>query len=265
MSTIAGKRSNKKLLNMDVPVRNTSLADQVFSVLIDRITDEIYPAGSQLPTENELATEFSVSRDTIRAAVFRLEDRRIIHRKPGVGTYVSETNNISNPLNEFIEFSKLIEENGFKPGYIHVSSEIIVADKIIQNELQLSENEEVLKINKVFTANADPIIFVINHIPFWLIKDNISRTQVLDPDFTKDFKNFFEVVCNQQVSYFISQVRADLFDNINAPELMSVYQPQTPTLIIDQIGYNKADRPIISTIEYHPGNWMTFNVIRRWG
>ena len=156
---------------MDLPIRNTSLADQVFSVLMDRITDEVYPAGSQLPTEYDLATEFSVSRDTIRTAVFRLEDRKIVHRKPGVGTYVSENNNISNPLNEFIEFSKLIEENGFKPGYIPISSEIIKADKIIHAELQLSGDEEVLKINKVFTANGDPIIFVTNHIPFWLLKD----------------------------------------------------------------------------------------------
>ena len=250
---------------MDAPIRNTSLANQVFSVLINRITDEVYPAGSQLPTENELASEFSVSRDTIRTAIFRLEDRKIVHRKPGVGTYVSENINISNPLNEFIEFSKLIEENGFKPGYIHVSSKIIKADETIQKELQLSGDDEILKISKVFTANGDPIIFVINHIPVWLIKDTISPKQSLDPEFTRDFKEFFEVVCNQQVSYFISQVRADLFENINPPDLMSDYQPHTPTLIIDQVGYNKADRPIISTIEYHPGNWMTFNMIRRWG
>ena len=250
---------------MDVPIRNTSLADQVFSVIMDRITDEVYPAGSQLPTEYDLATEFSVSRDTIRTAIFRLEDRKIVHRKPGVGTYVSENNNISNPLNEFIEFSKLIEENGFKPGYIPVSSEIIKADKIIQAELQLSGDEEVLKINKVFTANGDPIIFVTNHIPFWLLKDKISPQQALKPDFTKDLKSFFEVICDQRVSYFISQVRADLFENINAPNLMDFYKPQTPTLIIDQIGYNKTDRPIISTIEFHPGNRMTFNMIRRWG
>ena len=250
---------------MDVPIRNSSLADQVFSVLINRITDELYPAGSQLPTEYELAEEFNVSRSTIRTAIFKLEDRKIVHRKPGVGTYVSENFNISNPLNEFIEFSKLIEENGFKPGYIHISSEIISPVETIQKDLQLGQDEEVLKIKKVFTANQDPIIFVINHIPTWLFHPQVSNQQALDPDFTKDFKGFFEYTCKQQVSYFVSRIRADLFENINPPEEMSVYNPQTPTLIIDQVGYNKEDRPIISTREYHPGNWMTFNLIRRWG
>lgn len=250
---------------MDLPIRNTSLADQVFRVLLDRISDETYPAGSQLPTENELAEELNVSRSTVRTAIFKLEDRKIIHRKPGVGTYVTENINISNPLNEFIEFSKLIEENGFKPGYIHISSEIIPAEKVIQEQLQLNYPEKVLKIRKAFTANQDPIIYVINHIPYWLIKNKVSDKQALAPEFTKDFKVFFEAVCDQQVSYFISQVRADLFENIKPPEEMSVFQPQTPTLIIDQIGYNSTERPIITTTEYHPGNLMTFNIIRRWG
>ena len=250
---------------MDLPIRNTSLADQVFRVLLSRITEEIYPAGSQLPTENELADELNVSRSTVRTAIFKLEDRKIIHRKPGVGTYVTENINISNPLNEFIEFSHLIEENGFKSGYIHISSEIIIPDEGIRHELQLGEDDQILKIKKVFTANQDPIIFVINHIPFWLIQDKITENQALKPELTRDFKSFFEEVCEQQVSFFISQVRAEIFENIGAPEEMDVYEANTPTLIINQTGYNKTNRPIINTQEYHPGNWMTFNIIRRWG
>ena len=105
---------------------------------------------------------------------------------------------------------------------------------------------------------------MINHIPVWLFNSQVSNEQALDPDFTKDFKGFFENTCQQQVSYFISQIKADLFENIDPPDVLSVYQPNTPTLIIDQIGYNKEDRPIISTREYHPGNWMRFNMIRRW-
>jgi GntR family transcriptional regulator len=250
---------------MDAPIRNASLADQVFRVLLDRITEEAYPPGSQLPTENELAEQLNVSRSTVRTAIFKLEDRKIIHRKPGVGTYVTENINISNPLNEFIEFSKLIEENGFKPGYIHIQSTIDLPEPNTQKELGLSQNDAVIRIEKVFTANDDPIIYVINHIPYWLVKDQATENQILTPDFTKNFREFFEEVCNQKVSYFISQVRADIFRNISAPEMMDFYQGDTATLIIDQVGYNQEERPIISTIEYHPGSWMTFNIIRRWG
>jgi GntR family transcriptional regulator len=250
---------------MDVPVRNVSLVEQVFSILLSRISDDTYPAGSQFPTEFELADEFDVSRSTIRTAILRLEDRKLLYRKPGVGTYVSDSINISNPLNEFIEFSKLIEENGFKPGFVHISSEITNPDETIQKELNLTEEDKVIRIEKVFTANQDPIIYVINHLPYWLIHNKATDKQVLTPDFTRNFRQFFEETCAQKVSYFISQVRADIFRNISAPEMMNVYQGDTPTLIIDQIGFNQQEQPIISTIEYHPGNWMTFNLIRRWG
>lgn len=250
---------------MDIPVRSSSLTDQVFNVLMDRITGEVYPAGSKLPPENDLAEEFKVSRSTIRTAVNKLEDRKLVHRKPGVGTYINENTKIANPLNEFIEFSKLIRENGFSPGYLHISSEMIVPNDSLRKNLQLEKGQEILQIKKVFTANQDPIIFVTNHIPAWVVQGKVGDSELLSPELTKDFRHFFEDKCNQQVSYFISQVRADIFGNISAPEVMKGYQDLTATLIIDQIGYNREDRPIISTQEYHPGNWMTFNIIRRWG
>lgn len=250
---------------MDVPVRNVSLVDQVFSILLSRISDNTYPAGSQFPTEVELADEFDVSRSTIRTAILKLEDRKLLFRKPGVGTYVSESINISNPLNEFIQFPKLIKENGFEPGYIHISAEITHQPEEIRKALDLSDDEKVVRIEKVFTANNDPIIYVINHIPFWLVKDKASKQEILAPELTKNFREFFTETCDQNVSYFISQVRADIFRNINAPEMMQSYPGDTPTLIIDQVGYNNREKPIISSIEFHPGNWMTFNIIRRWG
>lgn len=250
---------------MDIPIRNISLADQVFGVLIDRITGEEYPAGSKLPPENELAQEFKVSRSTIRTAINKLADRKFVHRKPGVGTYINENTKISNPLNEFIEFAKLIRENGFSPGYLHISSEMVFPSETLRKKLQLRKEQKTLEIKKVFTANQDPIIFVTNYIPEWVIRGKVSDDELLSPQLTKDFRNFFEVLCNQRVSYFISQVHPEIFGNINAPEVMNIYQDTTPTLIIDQIGYNREDQPIISTKEYHPGSWMTFNIIRRWG
>ena len=250
---------------MDIPIRSSSLADQVFNVLMDRITGEVYPAGSKLPPENDLAEEFQVSRSTIRTAVNKLEDRKLVHRQPGVGTYINENTKIANPLNEFIEFSKLIRENGFSPGYLHISSELIIPSEALRNRFQLEKSQRVLRIKKVFTANQDPIIFVTNHIPYWVVDGKVADRELLSPGLTKDFRHFFEDQCNQQVSYFISQVRADIFSNISAPEVMKEYQENSPTLVIDQVGYNRQDKPIVITQEYHPGNWMTFNIIRRWG
>ena len=105
-----GRKLNDRIMSEQIPIRQISLADQILDILIERIINGIYPPGSKLPPENQLREEFNVSRSTIRTAVSRLEDRKLVHRQRGVGTYISVHQNISNPLNEFIEFRKLIQE-----------------------------------------------------------------------------------------------------------------------------------------------------------
>lgn len=252
-------------MNRNTPVRNTNLADQVLNILVERISQNSYLPGSKLPPENMLAEELNVSRSTIRTAISRLEDRKLIHRRPGVGTYVTDNPNISNPLNEFIEFPKLIEENGYKPGFLPISSEIIEPDDSVTKDLLLNPGDKVLKIQKVFTANEDPIIYVVNLIPCWIFQDVLSIKEVLQPNITRRFKYFFEVLCRQQVSHFISTVRASIIGNADLPTAFIDYSVETPLLIINEIGYNLDERPIVSSCEYHPGNWMTFRMVRRWG
>ena len=56
--------------------------------LIERVNGGTYPVGELLPTEQELCTQFGVSRTTVREALRRLTDLGLVARKPGVGTRV---------------------------------------------------------------------------------------------------------------------------------------------------------------------------------
>jgi len=252
-------------MNEQIPLRQLSLADQVLDILIERILDGDYPPGSKLPPENQLRDEFNVSRSTIRTAISRLEDRKLVHRQRGVGTYISSQPNISNPLNEFIEFPQLIKDNGYEPGYQELSAEIITADEDIIGKLQLEPGSSVLKIRKIFTANGDPIIYVINHIPVWVFENVLTAEEVLRPGTTERFIDFFEVICKQRISHFISSVKAEILGNIDAPSSLINDGPYTPVLVINETGYNGSDKPILSSREYHPGDWMTFRMMRRRG
>jgi GntR family transcriptional regulator len=248
-----------------IPFRQPPLADQVLDILIKQIANGVYPPGSQLPSENLLAKSLNVSRSTIRTAISRLEDRKLIHRHQGVGTYVSEHLHISNPLNEFIEFPQLIKANGYDPGFKVISSEIIQAKGDIVEDLHLEAGSQVLKIRKIFTANNDPIIYVVNHIPVWIFENVLPHEEALNPNTTENFIAFFEETCHQRISHFISTVRADIYANIDAPDILINDGPATPLLLIDEVGYNENEQPIVSSREYHPGNWMTFRMIRRRG
>lgn len=265
MFATVGRWQYNSYMNEKLPIRQISLADQVLDILIERIIGGVYSPGSQLPPEDQLREEFNVSRSTIRTAISRLEDRKLVHRQRGVGTYISKHLNISNPLNEFIEFRKLIRENGYEPGYRELSSEVVPADEKTLENLHLEAGSQVLKIRKIFTANSDPIIYVINHIPLWIFEGILTSEEATRPRTTERFIDFFEGVCNQRISHFISTVKADIFENIDAPNILVNDGPHTPVLVINEIGYNDNDRPILSSCEYHPGNWMTFRMMRRRG
>jgi len=56
----------------------------------ERILDGRLPVGTRLPTDNELAAEYQLSRDTIRQALAVLADEGLIERVQGRGTFVCQ-------------------------------------------------------------------------------------------------------------------------------------------------------------------------------
>jgi len=251
----------QKAENEKPMVRQQSLADQVFEILKERINQGVFQSGNQLPTENQLAEELKVSRSTIRVAISKLEDRKLVQRRQGVGTYLREIAKIPNPLNEFIELMQLIKVSGYEPG-CSISSDFVQPDENLLEILQLQEGSQILRQRKIFTADGDPIIYVVNHIPVWVFENVISLEDALKPDLTDKFLDFFEITCGKKLSHFISTVRAETYENIDPLFELINKGPHTPVLAITEAGFDEEDKPVVLSTEYHPGNWMTFKIIR---
>ncbi|KAA5604216.1 FadR family transcriptional regulator [Roseospira marina] len=66
----------------------SALADRVYHMLYARITNGEYPANQKLPTEKELAQEFSVSRPILRIALEKLRTEGFVYSRQGSGNYV---------------------------------------------------------------------------------------------------------------------------------------------------------------------------------
>ena len=64
------------------------LASTVYRSLMEAVKDGTYPAGSRLPSENELKEKYGVSRNTVRLAISRLNTLGILETRRGDGTYV---------------------------------------------------------------------------------------------------------------------------------------------------------------------------------
>ena len=70
--------------------RNDTLAQQIARVLRERITGGSMRPGDRMPTEQQLAESFQVSRTVIREAVSSLKHEGLIDTRQGAGAFVSE-------------------------------------------------------------------------------------------------------------------------------------------------------------------------------
>ena len=67
----------------------TRLDSRVYSELLDAIRFGRFALGQRLPSENELAQTYNVSRPIIRVALSRLREDGLIVSKQGAGSFVS--------------------------------------------------------------------------------------------------------------------------------------------------------------------------------
>jgi GntR family transcriptional regulator len=81
---------------------------QILNSLKDEIVKGVYPVGSQLPTEEELCDRFSVSRYTVREALRRLRDDRLVASRRGAGTTVLPPSSADSYVHEVTSFNDLI-------------------------------------------------------------------------------------------------------------------------------------------------------------
>ncbi len=213
-------------MEAQVPIRPASLAQQVLQILLDRIRQGVYPPGSQLPPENQLATEFAVSRATVRSAVETLAGRRLIVRRQGVGTFISRLSGLENPLNEAMDFAEWIAGAGYQPGYHFARVAVVPAGEHLGAALALPADARVLQTYKVFTADGEPVIYAINHIPVAVLGPALAEQAVADPCMTEPLFDFLEQRCGERSEYSIASVRAELAANCPFPGFDA--KPGTP-------------------------------------
>lgn len=76
--------------------KKEKVSEIISSELMKMIETKQYPPGSKLPTENELAAQFGVSRSPIREALSVLKAAGLVTSRQGGGNYVAEfTDNVS--------------------------------------------------------------------------------------------------------------------------------------------------------------------------
>ncbi|MAB07275.1 MAG: GntR family transcriptional regulator [Rhodobacteraceae bacterium] len=88
------------------------MAPPLYQVVIDTIVDRIasgeLPSGAMLPSETQLGAELGVSQGTARKALIELEQRGLVQRAQGRGTFVT----VRTPESSLFNFFRLRNPDG---------------------------------------------------------------------------------------------------------------------------------------------------------
>src|SRR5690606_28864805 len=179
-------------------------AEQMKDLLRERILQREFEPSGRLPSEAQLAADFSVSRATVRTALASLAAEGLIVRRHGDGTYVNQrVLEVTTRLDSVWEFTKLIEASGRRSS-IQILEEIDrPASKNEASALGIPAGSPVLVLKRLFYADERPIILSENVLPRELVCKPYSVEAL-----TGSVLNFLRNYCEQEFSYAIADISA---------------------------------------------------------
>lgn len=156
----------RKALNMQAA---TPLYLQLEAVLREALTSDTWKAGEAMPPERELANKFGVSRLTLRKALERLEAQGLVQRRQGSGTYVAPR--LEQPLSTLTGFSEDMRARGLEPSLRWLKRGLFTASPEEVLALSLSPGEKVARLERVRSAQGEPMAVERAALPAHLLPD----------------------------------------------------------------------------------------------
>lgn len=166
--------------------KSTPLYQQIFEDIKASIENGRYVPQQRIPSEPELSEEYGVSRITVRRAIEELCADGYLVKQQGRGTFVS-TPHINRRLLQTTaaqSFSSVCRENGMEPGARLVNRQIVPARPDEAGFLQLDEGALLLYIQRVRTADGQPIFEENVFLPYEgyqvLLSDPLDNVSLFD-------------------------------------------------------------------------------------
>jgi GntR family transcriptional regulator len=129
---------------------------QLKTVILREIESGRWPPDAQLPSENELASRFSVSKITVRQALRELAGEGFIRREQGRGTFV-ERRRLQQGPRELTSFTKEMRSHGLVPASRVLARGVVAAPPAVVSALGLSEDARVFRLRRLRLANREPM------------------------------------------------------------------------------------------------------------
>lgn len=184
--------------------RNPPRYLQIQRHLLEQIRNDFWPANHQIPPEEQLARDFSVSRMTANKAIRDLVQQGYLTRQPGLGTFVTDRKAESS-LVEVQNIAEEVRARGHSYNCRILRSEVIEADDEVALRLAIRIGTRVFHTLIVHQEDNVPIQLEDRFVnPRWV-------PHYLDTDFNRHTPNEVLVAACPitEVEHVVEAVLAD--------------------------------------------------------
>jgi GntR family transcriptional regulator len=228
------------------------------NALLIRFEKGEWPPGVQLPPEPQLAIELGVSRATLREALRSLSEDGYIDRRPGTGTRSAYRHVVPTSLDNNIGVADLIRSMGMVPGTSMLRFRLGEAPDEVARDLELGDERQVAIIERVRTADGNPVIYSRHFYP---PGDNWDEGAMLAGLDSQSLYTVLEARAGISIHYATATISPAIADSLIARRLRS--DEGILLLHFWQVDFDRDRRPVILSDEYYRADAFEFTVLRR--
>lgn len=143
---------------------NFLIYKQISDYIKNKIILSEWKENFQIPSSNELAAQFNVSRGTIVKALNELTKEGLLISVRGKGTFVASAQ-IEQPLAEsYISFSEDLVQKNIPFTTIVIEKKTGYFSNAVNTLLEIPDKEEVFRLRRVRHVNGKPLVYLINYV-----------------------------------------------------------------------------------------------------
>lgn len=199
-----------------------------------------------LPSERDLAQEFSVSRPTVRKALASLEKEGIISKNEGRGYLVKSPleKYVDHELDSFIGFFQDAVQQGKKISSKIIQQTIIPADPTISGCLEIEPNTLVFVLERIRYIDDYPTCIAKSCIPLSVMPE------IVDYDFDKE--SLFSVLESKGISLAFAKRSIEVIPPTDLENVYLNLDKNEPVYVFKSIGFAKNQKPFEYEISKYP-------------
>jgi GntR family transcriptional regulator len=227
---------------------------QMENALYEQISSGELAPGAQIPSEAELSAQYDCARMTVRKALDGLVNRGILVRRPGKGTFVTDTI-LTHRLSTTMSFSHALRARGFEVTTQVLKQTIIPASANVIRELKLPQQAEVVLIRRLRFVQGRPSAIHTSYLDARLYAGLLE----LDLENGSLLTAIEQVAGSAVLSYSVDYVRPSLL-NLEESELLHL-PIGSPVLELEGTSFTEHGHPVHFNRATYPGDIFKLAVV----